>query len=184
MKLAFEAEMIVDGVDVNVIDPQGKGERGHPNGDRSPYELVYKWLWEKKFPREGWKLAKKIAIYGGERLKMKLISDSERKPNLDEIPAVEDGFIKRNQRYRLHVTPSEKGNLLLINEDNKGWKGLICPSRAYARVPYVELEPSESIQLPPPDGSEDCAESLKYNDIRYGVFFCYHYFGTAKIVLD
>ena len=91
VKLAFEAEMI------NVIDPQEKGERGHPNGDRSPYELVYKWLWEKKFPREGWKLAKKIAIYGGERLKMKLISDSERKPNLDEIPAVEDGFINSDQ---------------------------------------------------------------------------------------
>ena len=148
VKDVFGTEMKDDGVPVELI---GNGGKGSPKPEESPYEITYQWLWEKKFPRVAWELAKKIGTYADERLKMNEIQNGlSRKPDLKGIPA-DDNSIKKDQHYRLQVTLEEKGNLLLIEEDGDGWKGLIYPSRAYASEPYVELKPNQSLDLPPGD---------------------------------
>ncbi len=166
---AFKKEIEGDGICLDTINLEsGNGSPGCPDDDaKSPHKLIYKWLWEKKFPREAWDLAKNIAVYADDRLKQvekinrkpNTIDDDTRKPNIDGLPDDGNYFIK-NESYCLQVTLEEKGNLLLIEEDNTGWKGLICPSKAYAQLPYLELEANKPFYLPPSDKSY----SLKYSE--------------------
>ncbi|MHC5721065.1 MAG: hypothetical protein ACYTX0_55855, partial [Nostoc sp.] len=97
-----------------------------------------------------WESVKHTAIYAPEELKMIDIKMREEIRGLDkgEIPNDDSHCIKLGQPYRLHIIfPYIGKNLLLINEDAEGNKYLICPSKAFAEVPY-NLVP-ERLYLPP-----------------------------------
>ncbi|WP_335064987.1 hypothetical protein [Nostoc sp.] len=110
-----------------------------------------------------WELAKHTAIYALEKLKMIDIKIGEEIRGLDkgEIPNDDSHCIKLGQPYRLYINlPYIGKNLLLINEDAEGNKYLICPSKAFAGVPYSLL--SEKLYLPPNDQKPGRAKSFKF----------------------
>ncbi|MFB2768334.1 hypothetical protein ACE1AT_03435 [Pelatocladus sp. BLCC-F211] len=144
----FKQEMQRDGIDVL---------------ENPDYQLTYQWLWEKKFPRMAWELSRNIALYALEELKMIDIETRRETRRLDldgEIPP-DNHDIKLGQRYRLQINfPYIGKSILLINEDGEGNKFLICPSKAFAEVPYTLL--SEGLHFPPDDQKPGRAKSLKF----------------------
>jgi hypothetical protein len=128
IKEKFEAQMQADGVEIEKLNPG----RGKPK--ESPWEIVYKWLWETEFPRRGWQLSKKMAACATEQLQMKplVVTDGNRNLDLEGIPEVTEGTIRKGKRYKLQVDLRSEGYLLLINEGVNGEKYCICPSRAFA----------------------------------------------------
>lgn len=110
-----------------------------------------------------WESVKHTAIYAPEELKMIDIKMREEIRGLDkgEIPNDDSHCIKLGQPYRLHIIfPYIGKNLLLINEDAEGNKYLICPSKAFAEVPYNLLP--ERLYLPPNDQKTGRAKSFKF----------------------
>lgn len=161
----FREEMQNDGVAVDFILPaQGnrEAERGRPKKDEeSPYKLTYKWLWEQKFVRVGWKLALEIACPALEQMKMVSVEDSIRQLDLEEIPNNDSNCLQLGRRYQLQVILPNRGkNLLLINQDEAEKRFLICPSKAYAEIPYTLL--SEVLYLPPGDSQPGRAKSIRF----------------------
>jgi hypothetical protein len=128
IKDKFEAQMQADGVEIEKLNPG----RGKPK--ESPWQIVYKWLWETEFPRRGWQLSKEMAICAIEHLQMKPMvgADGNRNLDLEGIPDVTEGTIRKGERYKLQVDLQSEGYLLLINEGVTGEKYCICPSRAFA----------------------------------------------------
>ncbi len=128
VKDKFEAQMQADGVEIEKLNPG----RGKPK--ESPWEIVYKWLWETEFPRRGWQLSKEMAVCAIEQLQMKPMvrADENRNLDLEGIPDVTEGTIRKGERYKLQVDLPSEGYLLLINEGVDGEKYCICPSMAFA----------------------------------------------------
>jgi hypothetical protein len=128
IKDKFEAQMQADGVEIEKLNP------GRGNPKESPWEIVSKWLWEKEFPRRGWQLSKEMATCAIEQLQMKpmVAADGNRNLDLEGIPDVTEGTIRKGERYKLQVDLRSEGYLLLINEGVNGEKYCICPSRAFA----------------------------------------------------
>jgi hypothetical protein len=128
VKDKFETKMQADGVEIEKLNPG----RGKPK--ESPWQIVYKWLWETEFPRRGWQLSKEMAVCAIEQLQMKpmVVADGNRNLDLEGIPDVTEGTIRKGEGYKLQVDLPSKGYLLLINEGVNGEKYCICPSRAFA----------------------------------------------------
>jgi hypothetical protein len=128
VKDKFEAQMQADGVEVEKLNPG----RGKPK--ESPWQIVNKWLWEIEFPRRGWQLSKEMAVCAIEQLQMKpmVAADGNRNLDLEGIPDVTEGTIRKGEGYKLQVDLQSEGYLLLINEGVNGEKYCICPSRAFA----------------------------------------------------
>lgn len=146
LKDKFESQMQADGVEVEKLNPG----RGKPK--ESPWQIVYKWLWETEFPRRGWQLSKEIAICAIEQLQMKPIQRSAelgRDLNVSDIPEICKDTIQKEQQYNLQVDLQQDGYLLLINQGVSRKKYGLCPSKAYA--PYNKLTPSTPMYLPQPD---------------------------------
>ncbi|RCJ30015.1 hypothetical protein A6769_34700 [Nostoc punctiforme NIES-2108] len=155
----FKQEMLLDKLNISLIS---NNSIGHPQHSVSPYQITYKWLWEKKFPRMGWELAKEIATYAFDELNMIDIEAAKRGLKLDVITTDDGCCIKLNTRYYLQVDLSSQGQyLLLINKSIEGNFYLLSPSKAFADVPYTVL--SENLYLPLNDGKKGRAPFFQYD---------------------
>jgi hypothetical protein len=143
IKDKFEAQMQADGVEIEKLNPG----RGKPK--ESPWQIVYKWLWETEFSRRGWQLSKEMAVCAIEQLQMKPMVAAEGNRNLDleSIPDVTEGTIRKGERYKLQVDLRSEGYLLLINEGVTGEKYCICPSIAFALPEPLFLRSPLSLPL-------------------------------------
>lgn len=143
VKDKFETQMQADGVEIEKLNPG----RGKPK--ESPWQIVYKWLWEKEFPRRGWQLSKEMATCAIEQLQMKpmVTADGNRNLDLEGIPDVTEGTIRKGERYKLQVNLQSEGYLLLINEGVTGEKYCICPSMAFALPEPLFLRSPLSLPL-------------------------------------
>jgi hypothetical protein len=156
IKDKFEAQMRADGVEVEKLNPG----RGKPK--ESPWQIVYKWLWETEFPRCGWQLSKEIAIYADEQMRMQPLVAGEdcRDLDLSDIPDVGERTIQKGKEYRLQLNLQQSGYLLLINQGVSGRKYGICPSWRYN--PDGQLLSSILMAVPNEKG---LAKFLRYNAV-------------------
>ena len=156
IKDKFEAQMQADGVEVEKLNPG----RGKPK--ESPWQIVYKWLWETEFPRRGWQLSKEIAIYADEQMRMQPLVAREdcRDLDLSDTPDVGERTIQKGKEYRLQLNLQQPGYLLLINQGVSGSKYGICPSCRYN--PDGQLLSSIPMAVPNEKG---LAKFLRYNAI-------------------
>jgi hypothetical protein len=161
----FKQAMIDDGLELSVNLITTKYEnKGRPQNSIEPHQVTYQWLWEKKFPRMGWELAKEVAAPACDKLTMldienfeveKSHGSSERGPVMNgtviKPEPDKDNYIYLNKPHYLWVNLPENGQyLLLINETVEGNFYLFSPSRAFAYIPYTKL--SEGLRLPPSEG--------------------------------
>jgi hypothetical protein len=168
----FKQAMIDDGLELSVNLITTKYEKkGKPQNSIEPHQVTYQWLWEKKFPRMGWELAKEVAAPACNKLTMLDINENfegEKSPNGGASngsskrglvmngtvikPEPDKGnYIYLNKPHYLWVNLPDNGKyLLLINETVEGNFYLFSPSRAFAYVPYTKL--SEGLRLPPSEG--------------------------------
>lgn len=128
------------------------------------YQLTYRWLWEKNFPRMARSLAKNIANCAMSEIKMVEIETGRETRRFDideEVPDDNHHCIQLGKRYRLQMNfPYIGKSILVINEDGEGNNFLVCPSKAFAEVPYTLL--SACLQLPPDDTKPGRAKSFKF----------------------
>lgn len=154
VKDKFAAEMAVDGVPLELL----KGEKGRMRSDRpSPWEVVYNWFWKTKFPREGWQLAKDIAVGAMTELQMESVG-GDRDFALESKRKQGEELIRKGKGYKLGASFRQDGYLLLINESNSGDKHCICPSRAYHLKPLLLYD--RAMYIP---GRDALAKSFKFN---------------------
>lgn len=149
LKDKFESQMQADGVDTEKLIREHKGRPSA--SEESPWQIVYKWLWETEFPRRGWQLSKEIAVCAIDQLQMKPIQKiaDGRDLNVYDIPDFSENYIQKEQPYRLQISLQPDGYLLLINQGISGKKYGLCPSKAYA--PHNDLAKSTPMYLPQPD---------------------------------
>ncbi|BDA76346.1 hypothetical protein CAL7716_105120 (plasmid) [Calothrix sp. PCC 7716] len=143
----FKEEMIADEFRVDQINQRGQPQdRG-----QTPYGVTYRWLWEKKFPRMAWDLAKEVAVPVRDQMEMipydQPVPDPDERVIITRIPKEET--LQKGKDYRLKLNLYDTGYLLLINENVNGEKFLISPSKAYAEIPSCRL--TEPLYLPPDD---------------------------------
>ncbi len=145
LKEKFEARMREDGVAVDLLELKNRGKR---RDDKSPWRIVYNWLWNVEFPRRGWDLSKKSGICAKEELQMMASGTSGivRRDVKIDIPKVGENAIQKEEKYLLQVDLKQAGYLLLINQGTSGTKYLWCPSKVYA--PLAEMGATAPIYLP------------------------------------
>jgi hypothetical protein len=140
----FQEEMTADGFQLENTNQQGQPR----NENQSPYRVTYKWLWEKKFPRMAWDLAKEVAEPVKDELEMipyEIPIPQDNRIITTHIPREET--LQKEKDYRLKMNLPHTGYLLLINESANGDKFLISPSKAYAEIPSCRL--SQPLFFPP-----------------------------------
>jgi hypothetical protein len=150
----FEENMKADGVPVDRLN----AGKGRPQ-DISPWEIVYKWLWETEFPRRGWALSQEIATCALEELQMQPVAEDTSRDWENDIPEVCGNTIQKGKPYRLQVELQQQGCLLLINQGVSGTKYLLCPSKAFA--PVCEIGAAAPMALPQ-------KEALKKTPLTFG----------------
>jgi hypothetical protein len=165
LKIEFGERMQADGVDTNRLNHG----RGQPPKGQAPWEIIYKWLWEKKFSREGWQLSKKIAILTKEQIQMieiESVFEDSRELTLDpyEIESPQKP-LQKGKKYKLRINFQQGGYLLLLNEGEKGSKYCLCPSIVYA--PNTQLSLTQSLEIPQESAY---AKSLKFNEVGQEYF--------------
>jgi hypothetical protein len=132
-KLWGEA-MQADSVDLELLHRE-RGWTPQPGDELYPWQIIYKWLWEVKFPRQGWDLAGEIAVCGMKEFQMVKLEDKRGGLDFGEIEYCEE-TIKKGERYILEVDFQQAGYLLLLYEgeiEEKKEIMLMClsPSQAY-----------------------------------------------------
>jgi hypothetical protein len=142
----FEKEMTADGDEfiIEKIGQQGQPKDGSPRN----WIVTYKWLWEKKFPRMAWELAKEVAEPVKDELEMipyEIPIPQDNRIITRHIPREET--LQKEKDYRLKMNLPHTGYLLLINESANGDKFLISPSKAFAEIPSCRL--SQPLFFPP-----------------------------------
>ncbi len=140
----FQEEMTADGFKLERTNQQGQPR----NEDQSPYRVTYKWLWEKKFPRMAWDLAKEVAEPVKDELEMipyEIPIPQDNRIITTHIPREET--LQKEKDYRLKLNLPHTGYLLLINESANNNKYLISPSKAFAEIPSCRL--SQPLFFPP-----------------------------------
>jgi len=160
VKDKFEVQMRADGVDTEKLI---RVQQGTPSAsEESPWELVYKWLWEKEFPRRGWEFSKEMAIYADEKMQMEPLFMEEDCRDLDFSDNLDIGerTIQKGKEYRLQLNLQQSGYLLLINQGVSGSKYGICPSWRYH--PDGQLLSSIPMAVPNEKG---LANFLRYNAV-------------------
>ena len=165
LKVKFEPEMERDLVPLDKLNPG----RGKPPRGEAPWEIIYRWLWGKKFLREGWQLCQKIGVLAESQLQMigmRYLSDDKRGMYLDEedLKSPEPPLYV-GEKYLLQADFPEEGHLLLINQSAEGDRYCLCPSIIYA--PDSELSIDESFSIPQ---SKAYAKSLKFNRVGQEYF--------------
>ena len=140
----FQEEMTADGFQLENTNQQGQPR----NENQSPYRVTYKWLWEKKFPRMAWDLAKEVAEPVEDELEMipyEIPIPQVNRIITRHIPREET--LQKEKDYRLKMNLPHTGYLLLINESADGNKCLISPSKAFSQIPSCRL--SQPLFFPP-----------------------------------
>jgi hypothetical protein len=140
----FQEEMTADGFQLENTNQQGQPR----NENQSPYRVTYKWLWEKKFPRMAWDLAKEVAEPVEDELEMipyEIPIPQDNRIITRHIPREET--LQKEKDYRLKMNLPHTGYLLLINESADGNKCLISPSKAFSQIPSCRL--SQPLFFPP-----------------------------------
>ncbi|MTJ23870.1 hypothetical protein FJR06_22170 [Dolichospermum sp. UHCC 0352] len=140
----FQEEMTADGFQLENTNQQGQPR----NENQSPYRVTYKWLWEKKFPRMAWDLAKEVAEPVKDELEMipyEIPIPQDNRIITRHIPREET--LQKEKDYRLKMNLPHTGYLLLINESANGDKFLISPSKAFSQIPSCRL--SQPLFFPP-----------------------------------
>ena len=140
----FQEEMTADDFKLEITNQQGQPR----NENQSPYRVTYKWLWEKKFPRMAWDLAKEVAEPVKDELEMipyEIPIPQDNRIITRHIPREET--LQKEKDYRLKMNLPHTGYLLLINESANGDKFLISPSKAFSQIPSCRL--SQPLFFPP-----------------------------------
>lgn len=160
IKKQFGEEMTADGVDVGQLQRERGWKPKNPE-EFYPWQVIYRWLWDVKFPREGWELATRLATCGMEQFQMVDIGDIgkiRRELDLGEIPNRDETIVK-DKKYALVVNLDAAGYLLLLNRSSKGNYFCLSPSQAFQ--PRGECQPRQLLYVPDDDG---LAKSLKFQD--------------------
>ncbi|MDV2998280.1 MAG: hypothetical protein N4J56_007985 [Chroococcidiopsis sp. SAG 2025] len=165
LKIEFENEMRIDRIELSGLNHG----RGQPPKGQAPWEIIYKWLWKKKFSREGWQLSKKIAVFTKEQMQMveiKSILEDTRELTLDpdEIVSTEQ-TLQIGKKYKFRINFQQEGYLLLLNESNRGNKYCLCPSIIYA--PNTQLSLANPLEIPQANAY---AKSLKFSEVGQEYF--------------
>lgn len=155
--LRFGKEMEDDGIALDSLQrPRGR-QKQHPCY-QAPWQIIDQWLWEIKFPRQGWKLAQEMATYGMEELQM--IDPKEPVRDLDLSRVKNPATICKGKDYALQVKFPHQGHLLLINKWVSGTLCCLCPSQAFSLE--TRVMPDKTLHIPG-IGSGD--SYLRYTDI-------------------
>ena len=167
LKQVFAPEIKADAVEIQKSKSKSSEEK------KASWQMIYNWLWENKFSREGWLLAQKIATSATKQLRMiyysedkidpardlLLDNDPDRDLFLDEIE-IPQQIIQQGQQYRLKIDLQQEGYLLLIDQSVSDQKYCICPSRLYTL--NRQFSTNQSIYLPYEYGEIKC---FRFNNI-------------------
>ncbi|MCT7987757.1 DUF4384 domain-containing protein [Laspinema olomoucense] len=156
IKNRFGDKMAADGIALDLLQRK-KGREAHHPDSKAPWEIIYQWLWEIEFPRQGWKLVQEIATYAMEELQMIDPPDRDLRRRVSKNPAT----IIKLKEYILHVKFQDPGHLLLINQGVSGNLYCFCPSRGYSVNPQVM--PDKNLYIP--DLQSLIPDPLQYTDI-------------------
>lgn len=149
----FGDKMKADGVELESLSrPKGRPK------NLGPWTTIYEWLWEKEFPRQGWKFAQEMATYAIEELQMIDPKDLDRDICLKV--AKNPAMIHKEKEYALRVYFPHPGHLLLINQGVSGKRYCLCPSLAFSLETHVM--PEKKLHIP---GIKALASALKYMEI-------------------
>lgn len=157
IKERFGDTMQADGVPVDLLTGTRGRKRKHPD-DKSPWQIIYEWLWEIEFPRQGWKLAQEMATYGMEELQM--IDPKEADRDICFKVAKTPVAIRKGEEYALQVNFPQPGHLLLINQGVSGKRYCLCPSLAFSLE--TQVMPEKKLHIP---GIKALASALKYMEM-------------------
>jgi hypothetical protein len=158
IKDTFGEKMAKDGVQIGQLQRE-RGWNPKTPEECYPWQVIYHWLWEVEFPREGWELATTLATCAMQEFKVVDIQELRRDVSIEEIPACEEN-IKKDQKYAFAVHLPEEGYLLLLNRGSKGNYYCLSPSQAFQ--PVGECLPNRPLYLPDFDA---LAKSLKFEDL-------------------
>ncbi|MCT7955589.1 DUF4384 domain-containing protein [Laspinema palackyanum] len=155
--LRFGKEMEDDGIVLDSL-PRPRGRQKQHPGYQAPWQIIYQWLWEIKFPRRGWELAQKMATYGMEELQMIELKNGDRDicVNVAKDPVT----IRKGEEYVLQAHFPHQGHLLLINQGVSGTLYCLCPSGAFSEE--TQVLPEKKLHIP---GIQALASALKYMKI-------------------
>lgn len=169
IKGIYEAEMIADGVDVNSLLNKAPGEKGN-------WEVVYKWLWDHKYPRwldqNYWSILQERAKTVSSWIQFKTEAEMEDMLGVNKAlihPKVPVSVQKNQQTVPVNqplwmTIDLEFYNyqLLLLNRSLEA-QCLLCPSFAYAPNPIIDKPP---ILFPQKDSLADQnKEKFMFGDI-------------------
>ena len=177
----YEEEMKADGVQVELLFCVGRGgvlqinnndesseeeNQQQPQGRFSPWQVVYRWLWDKKFLRfilEYWQekadaskpwmeFYEEIPGVFSKGLILEELEEA-REEGLPKIP------LKKPGKIRVFFSSEVRGYFLLLNKGNNG-SYVLCPSLGYALDSHVD----STLILP----QEEAVAGQKNIGFKYG----------------
>ncbi|MCT7996825.1 DUF4384 domain-containing protein [Laspinema olomoucense] len=155
--LRFGEKMAADGIALDLL-PRTRGRQPQHSDYKAPWQIIYQWLWEIDFPRQGWKLAEETATYAMEELQMIDLKSQDRDLCLNGVK--NPVTIYKGEEYALQVDFPQTGHLLLINQGVSGTRYCLCPSLGYSVD--TQVMPEKKLHIP---GIKALASSLQYTDI-------------------
>ncbi|AFY80311.1 hypothetical protein [Oscillatoria acuminata] len=158
IKERFGDAMQADGVPVDLLTGTRGRQRQYPDA-KSPWQIIYEWLWEIEFPRQGWKLGQEMATYAIEELQMIELQNGDRDICLNNV-AKTPATIHKEKKYALQVDFPHSGHLLLINQGVSGKRYCLCPSLAFSLE--TQVVPEKKLHIP---GIKALASALQYMDM-------------------
>lgn len=157
IKERFGDTMKADGVPVDLLTRKPGRQKQDPDA-KSPWQIIYDWLWEIDFPRQGWKLAEEMATYAMEELQMIDLKSQDRDLCLNGVKNLVT--IYKGEEYALQVGFPQTGHLLLINQGVSGKRYCLCPSLAFSSE--TQIVPDKKLHIP---SIKALASSLQYTDV-------------------
>ncbi|WP_254564545.1 DUF4384 domain-containing protein [Oscillatoria sp. HE19RPO] len=155
--LRFGEKMAADGIALDLL-PRTRGRQPQHPDYKAPWQIIYQWLWEIDFPRQGWKLAEETATYAMEELQMIDLKSQDRDLCLNGVK--NPVTIYKGEEYALQVDFPQTGHLLLINQGVSGKRYCLCPSLAFSVE--TQVTPDKKLHIP---SIKALASSLQYTDI-------------------
>lgn len=181
----YEEEMKADGVPVELLFHVGRGgvlqinnnddaseeeNQQQPQGRFSPWQEVYKWLWDNKFLRFLWEKCQEKAdvskawIEFCNNEQIPAVLSKPRGLMLEELEEAREEsmpkiLLKQSQRLLVFFPGETRGYFLLLNKGNNG-SNVLCHSLAYA----VNCSVSSTLILP----QEEALAGKKKIGFKYG----------------
>lgn len=157
--LRFGEKMEADGIALDLL-PRTRGRQPQHPDYKAPWQIIYQWLWEIEFPRQGWKLAQETATYAMEKLQMIDLKKPYTFPPRDICVNVPKATIHKGEKYYLQINFPHQGHLLLINQGVSGKRYCLCPSLAFSVE--TQVTPDTKLHIP---SIKALASSLQYQDM-------------------